>query len=122
MAWAHRQPIEVAVLLGGLVLALSLLVLARWISDAPTARSWLLLVLRASVLAGLVVILLGPSRVNETRQPGRDPSVIYLIDASRSMALGAPESRLDQARRTIDEASASLAQCGAGQDRVLPVR
>ena len=108
MAWAHARPVEVAVLLCALVLAISLLVLARWLSDAPAARSWLLLVLRASVVAGLVLILLGPSRLDLVRKPGRDPSVFYLIDASRSMALGAQESRLEQVRRTIEETNGLL--------------
>jgi uncharacterized membrane protein len=103
LVWAQDRPIELAVLLCAVVLAL--LGLAHWCASAAPARSWLLLFLRASVLAGLVLILLGPSRVREIREPGRDPSVVYLIDASRSMALGAPESRLEQVRHTIDEAN-----------------
>ncbi len=104
--WAQDRPVELALLLCAVVLAL--LVLARSSASAPAARSWILLFLRASVLAGLVLILLGPSRVREIREPGRDPSVVYLIDASRSMALGAPESRLEHVRRTIEETNGLL--------------
>jgi len=87
---------------------LVLLGLARWFSAAPAARSWLFFVLRAGALAVLVLILLGPTRVRETQQPGREPGAIYLIDASRSMALGTPESRHDQVRRMIDEVNGLL--------------
>ncbi len=104
--WAQDRPIELAVLLCAVVLAF--LGLARWNASARAARSWLLLLLRASVLAGVVLILVGPSRVREIREPGRDPSVVYLIDASRSMAHRRAESRLEQVRHTIDEANGLL--------------
>ena len=106
MQWAEPRPTELAIFLG--ISLLVLLGIARWFSVAQAARSWLLVLLRAGVLAVLVLILLGPSRLREIQLPGREPSVVYLIDASRSMALGISESRLDQARRMIDEVNGLL--------------
>ena len=42
--------------------------------------------------------------------PGREPTVIYLIDSSRSMALGTPVSRLEEVRRTIEDVNEALRQ------------
>jgi uncharacterized membrane protein len=77
------------------------LLLARRLARAPAARSWLLLLLRAGVLALLTAILLNFVRVTETRLPPRTPEVVYLIDCSRSMALDRPASRLDQVKKVI---------------------
>jgi hypothetical protein len=90
------------------VTLLVLLTLARGLSVSPDARTWLLFVLHAAVLAILVFILIGPSKVLEVQQPGREPSAIFLIDSSRSMSLGTPVSRLDQVRQVIEEANRLL--------------
>jgi len=84
----------------GLGLA-ALLALGRRFASAPAARSLLLLAPRAAVLAILLVILLGPTRVTETRLPARPASAVYLVDCSRSMALEKPTSRLDRVKEVI---------------------
>jgi hypothetical protein len=84
------------------------LFLARRLATVRTARSLILLGLRAAVLAILFVILLEPVRVTATRLPDQPPTAVYLIDRSRSMALDAPISRLDQARGTIQAAEARI--------------
>ena len=77
--WAQPRPIELAVLLGlALLVALAF---ARWFSVAPAVRPWPLFLLRAGALTVLVLILLSPSWVREIQKPGRDPTVIYLIDS-----------------------------------------
>ena len=65
MHWAQPRPIELAVFLG--VALLVVLAFARWFSVAPAARSWPLLLLRTGVLTVIVLILLGPSRVRDSK-------------------------------------------------------
>ncbi len=90
-------------LAAGLAL-LALLLLARRVARSPSARGWLLLVLRAAVLALLVLVLLNRVYVAETRLPPRPAEVVLLVDCSRSMALDRPVTRLDQVKRAIDAA------------------
>src|SRR4051794_26548516 len=85
MEWSRPHAIEFAAAIGlGL---LGLLMLARGVARSPDARSVVLLGLRGSALAILVVILLDPSRTVETRIPGEKPTAVFLIDGSRSMSL-----------------------------------
>ena len=51
-------------------------------------------------LGMLVLILLNPTRVQETRQTGPQPGAVFLLDRSRSMSLEAPESRAQAAAQT----------------------
>jgi uncharacterized membrane protein len=106
MQWSspHSTGYFVAIA-SGLVL---LLLLARRLATSATARSPLLLLLRAGALGVLLVILLDPVRVSETRLPPRPPSVAYLIDGSRSMALDRPQRRLDLAKQIIRLAELQL--------------
>jgi uncharacterized membrane protein len=101
--WSPPHPAWVYVALA--VGAVAFLLLARRRAGTPTARSWLLLLLRAGVLALLAVILLNFIRVTETRLPPRAPEVVYLVDCSRSMALDRPASRLDQVKQAIARAA-----------------
>ncbi len=88
----------------GLGLALlALLLLARWSARTPAARSWTLLLLRGSVLALLIGILLNLTHVTEARLPALAPEVVYLVDCSRSMALDRPISRLQQVKQVIEQ-------------------
>ena len=106
MEWSPSLPsIYYVGLAAGLFAAL---VLARQFATVRTARSLLLLGLRAAVLAILFVILLEPVRVTETQLPDEPPKAVYLVDRSRSMALDGPFSRLNQARRVITMAEAKL--------------
>src|SRR5947209_3006535 len=82
---------------------LLLLILARQFARSPVARSWLLLFVRGSVLAGLLTLLLNPVRVHETQLPPTVPELVYLIDCSRSMALDQPVNRLDAVKGAINE-------------------
>ena len=85
--------------------AVAFLLLARRLAGTPTARSWLLLLLRAGVLGLLALILLNLIRATETRLPPRTPEVVYLVDCSRSMALDRPTSRLEQVKQVIARAA-----------------
>ncbi len=106
MQWAPTHSTGVFLAIGlGLVL---LLLLARWCATSPAARSPWLLVLRGAILAILLVILLEPVRVTETRLPPKLPRLVYLVDDSRSMALEQPQSRLDRAKQMIHQAGMQL--------------
>jgi uncharacterized membrane protein len=89
---------------------LILLVLARRFAKSQTARSWPLLLVRVSVLAILVLLLLNPVRVREDRLPPRLPAVAYLVDCSRSMALDAPVSRIEQVKGALTQSKKLLPQ------------
>src|SRR6516225_7122377 len=91
----------------GLGLAV-LLLLARRFARSPSARNWLLLLLRGAVLSLLVLVLLNLVRVTETQLPPRPPEVLYLVDCSRSMALDRPVSRLDQVQQAIAQGQRRL--------------
>ncbi|HEV3117388.1 MAG TPA: vWA domain-containing protein, partial [Gemmataceae bacterium] len=80
---------------------LLMLILARQFARSPVARSWLLLLVRGGVLAGLLILLLNPVRVHETQLPPTVPELIYLIDCSRSMALDQPVNRLEAVKDAI---------------------
>jgi uncharacterized membrane protein len=85
-----------------------LLLLARRLARSQAARSRLLLLLRAGVLALLVLVLLNLVRVSETRLPPRPQEVVYLVDCSRSMALDRPLSRMQQVQQAIRQGQARL--------------
>ena len=106
MEFSRSDPIGFALLVGtGLAV---LLLLSRRSSRLPGARDGTLLALRAAALAVLVFILLDPVRLSETRQPGRKPEAIFLIDSSRSMGLEEPVSRLDQTLALIVDAESQV--------------
>jgi len=106
MEWSRPHAAESA-----LALALGLLgalLLARRAARSPGARSWALLGLRAASLAVVVLILLDPVRVAETRIPVERPSAVFLFDGSRSMGLERPSTRLDQVTRQVSQAESSI--------------
>ncbi len=80
------------------------LFLAFRFAAAPNARSKAIVALRAAALGTLMLILLNPTRVQETRQTGEQPAAIFLIDASRSMSLEAPKSRAQSGSELIRQA------------------
>ena len=63
----------------------------------------LLLTLRLLVLAGVLFVLAHPVTRRPARHPGADEDVraILLLDTSRSMSLGRPRSRYEQATETV---------------------
>ena len=101
-------PYGAVVLAGAAIVLLMLVLLARRLARSQTARRWPLLVVRLGVVALLVGLLLNPVRVREIRLPPRLPSVAYLVDCSRSMALDSPASRLEQVKETLDESNRLL--------------
>ncbi len=107
MEWSPSHSASYYLALAALVVAS--LLLARRFAKIATARSLLLLGLRAAVLTVLFLILLEPVRVTETRAPAQPAKAVYLVDCSRSMALEQPISRLDQAREAMASAEAQLA-------------
>ncbi len=78
--------------------------LAFRLASAPNARSVVLVVLRAAAIGTLVLILLNPTRVQETRQTGPQPAAVFLLDESRSMGLEAPSSRAQAGNELIQQA------------------
>jgi len=87
-------------LAGTLALALTaVLVVSRWWfgPPAPLARRWGLVALRALTLSVLLAILLNPIRIDESPGPIQRARVVYLLDSSRSMALGGSSTRWEDA-------------------------
>ena len=106
MAWSHPHD-------GRFFLALAMglvgfLVLASRFARAQSARGIVLLVLRALALGVLVLILLNPVRVQETRHRGREPAAVFLLDESRSMSLESPRTRAQSVDELIRKAEAGL--------------
>jgi uncharacterized membrane protein len=89
----------------GAVLAVGWLVL-RWRVGpaAALSRKTGLYVIRAVLIASLIVICLNP--VYQTQSPGLAdrPEIFYLIDSSQSMQLGAPSTRWNDAMAAIKSA------------------
>lgn len=94
-----------ALLAAGIVL---LIVIARRIAVAPKQRSWLLLIPRLCVLLAVGALLLNPVERRQSQLPPQPASAALLVDCSKSMVLGRPESRLSQVQRAIDEATRRL--------------
>lgn len=92
-----------AVYLGLAVGLVVLLWLARHYASSPAARGWPLLILRAAVVGSLVLLLLNPVLLTETRLPPETPETIFLTDSSLSMMLERPISRLEQMERTLQQ-------------------
>ena len=98
-----------------ILLALGLagsLVLAFRFASAPNARNKAIIALRATALGTLVLILLNPTRIQETRQTGEQPAAIFLLDESRSMSLETPRSRAQSGSELIRQ---TLFQIPAGR-------
>jgi len=115
MVWSHPHSTLFFILLAlGL---LGLLILAFRLAGAPNARSKALVALRAVALGTLVLILLNPTRVQETRQTGPQPGAVFLLDRSRSMSLEAPRTRAKAAEDLIERALMQMPR-----DRRPPIR
>jgi uncharacterized membrane protein len=89
------------------------LVVARRLAISPRLRRTLLFALRAAVFGLLLCVLLNPVRRSDVLLPADPPQLVCLVDASRSMALDLPVSRLDQARQVVQTLDESL----SGADR-----
>jgi hypothetical protein len=100
MNWQPLYPIATYLLVAAAIVGL--LIVARRIAVSPKTRRRSLFALRATVLTGLVVLLLNPIDRRETVLPPRPPAVALLVDCSQSMALGVGQSRIDRVKRTID--------------------
>ena len=97
MVWSYPQEGRFYVVLAaGLV---CLLFLAFRFASAPTARSKVLVTLRAGAMGVVVLILLDPVRIEQLKRAGPAPTAVFLIDGSRSMSLEAPVSRA----RAVDD-------------------
>jgi uncharacterized membrane protein len=103
MNWQPLYPIATYLLVAAAIVGL--LIVARRIAVSPKTRRRSLFALRATVLTGLVVLLLNPIDRRETVLPPRPPAVALLVDCSQSMALGVGQSRIDRVKRTIDSVS-----------------
>jgi uncharacterized membrane protein len=96
-------PVTLGMALGLTALVFAGFVLLRWITGRPIAlaRRPSLLAIRALIVAITVLILINPVRVATTPGTVERPKVVYLVDASQSMALGKKGTRWDQALATI---------------------
>ena len=101
--WARTYPWIVYVI-AAVALAATIM-LARACAISPRLKSWTLFVPRVIVLGGLLFILLNPVRVDRNQLPPRRARLALLTDASKSMALDAPTSRLEQAKQVIYQAT-----------------
>jgi uncharacterized membrane protein len=90
-----------------------LVVIARRTAISDRLRSWLLFVPRIAVFGLLVLVLMNPVRRTEHRLPPQPAQAMFLVDASRSMALEQPLSRAEQARQVIQQSDSRL----TGPDR-----
>jgi uncharacterized membrane protein len=104
--WLHPYPAWVYVLLGAA--CVGLIIAARALAISDRLRRWKLFVPRLIVLGLLLAVLLNPVRVQEHRLPSQPPQVHYLIDASRSMGLEAPQSRAVRVQQAIGETDRRL--------------
>ncbi|MCO6458874.1 MAG: hypothetical protein J5I93_26500, partial [Pirellulaceae bacterium] len=104
--WTQPYPWYVYLVTAGALIAV--VVVARRIAISAQLRRWWLFVPRLLVLGGLLLILLSPTRRDETRLPPRPARVTYLVDTSRSMSLDRPVSRLDQVKQAIAAAERGL--------------
>lgn len=91
---------------GWLLLAISAVsltaVLRYWLGPASSsAKSPVLLVLRAVSIGCLLGILLGPTWVQQSPGPIRRPDLFLLIDASQSMAIGTQQTRWEEVRAAV---------------------
>jgi uncharacterized membrane protein len=106
MVWSHPHDARLYLILA--VALLGFLALAFRLAQAPGARSKVLLVLRALAMGVLVLILLNPVQVSETRYRGPEPAAVFLLDQSRSMSLENPVSRAQAVERLINIAEAAI--------------
>jgi len=104
------MPVSVGLLVALAAAAFAGFALLRKAGGRPidVARRPGLLALRAAILGVLAAIILNPVRVDETPGSIERPKVFYLVDSSRSMALGKGSTRWDQVGRTIREAERSV--------------
>jgi uncharacterized membrane protein len=102
MTWAH--PIDGRLLVALVLTLAGLLVLASRLAVAASARGSLLILLRAASVSLVVMILLGPVRVETVRRPLAPPAMLFLFDASRSMSLETPVTRSQAAQELVRRA------------------
>lgn len=103
--WA--TPYSAALIVALALAALAAYALLRRASGRPIApaRRTALTAIRLFTLAAVALILLNPVRVDETPGAVERPKVFYLVDASRSMALGKGTTRWDQVVRAVRDSA-----------------
>lgn len=113
MTWnpPYPTPLYVAVLV---VVVVGVIVAGR-IAFAQPNRRWLYLVPRVLTLGLLLLLLLNPIREQVTHVPPRPPRVMCLLDASRSMGLERPETRLSVAKWQLQTMQLELERTGDAQ-------
>jgi uncharacterized membrane protein len=104
--WASPYSFWIYLLLAGGIAVL--LAIAYRTATSDRLRTWWLFVPRLLVLGLLLAILLNPVHRSEQRLPEQPGQVHFLVDASRSMALEQPQSRMLQAQQSIATAYQSL--------------
>ena len=101
-------PVYLCIAVAGVGLVAALILRSSRVPGRQTR--WLLLALRASVLAILLFILAGPvTRKSNENNKTREQD-LFLLDTSESMSLGAPVSRFEQARAVVQSVLADQAR------------
>ncbi|MEZ6103229.1 MAG: glutamine amidotransferase [Pirellulaceae bacterium] len=113
MHWA--VPYSSAVYIGAVVAIGAALYAARRWAISDSLRSIVLFLPRAAVLGLLLLVLLNPVRESAVQLPPRRPPVACLIDASRSMGLDQPATRLQQSKEYIATAQSLLDQASGAE-------
>jgi hypothetical protein len=113
MTWnpPYSTPLNVAILV---ILVAGILVAYRT-AVARSTRRWLYLLPRVFALGLLLLLLLNPIREDTAQLPPRPPHVMCLLDASRSMGLERPESRLSVAKWQLQTIQTELERSGDAQ-------
>jgi uncharacterized membrane protein len=95
--------------------ALAGLYLARRVAVSDGLRSLWLFVPRLGALMLVLLVLLNPVRESTRQLPARRPQVACLIDASRSMGLDRPVTRLAEAQQFVQRGQLALDQADGAQ-------
>ena len=113
MQWGAPYDFRVYLLAAFLILV-GLYLARRWAASEALRSLWFF-VPRLFVFALLFFVLLNPVRETARELPPQRPQVPCLIDASRSMGLDQPETRLAQVKEFIDQGQTRLDQTGGPQ-------
>ncbi|TWU11052.1 hypothetical protein [Allorhodopirellula heiligendammensis] len=82
-------------------------------------RHWGLWALRAAAVVILVLILFGPTIIDERSGAIMRPSMLYLFDGSQSMQLGQDETRWEESLRFLTEAQSTAGALQTGDEQAF---
>lgn len=100
--WIPAYSAEGFVCILALAIAIALCVRFVW-GRGLIGRNWVLWTLRASSLAIVVAILMGPTWVEQSQHILKRPKMLFLFDGSSSMKLGTDSSRWQDALEFVEK-------------------